>query len=323
MSLPVEAGASTSDVACAVADFSARADAAGIFADTHFTVLDAEAEAEALSTVIISGAAGSKKRRREAQRGSQPCHEFARSGACKYGDSCRFGHEVVKEGPDARSHMRGLAVARAARFEGGAAASAEADAGAEGEQRLEEDAVEDVALAGLSAMVGPTVTPLSMIERFYTRLFSLGVDAIRRGEDQFVHLQANRVALVGIAPAHPLLRLGLTVQSVAFDQKHFSASAPTGKHKHGAIWVEAETIIATATTTDGRTWPLRAGVRACVLEVNTRLELEPMLLTQKAPTLGHIAVLNIHLKRVFEVTNALVKEAEYEKLCAARGLPFR
>ena len=45
------------------------------------------------------------------------------------------------------------------------------------------------------------------------------------------------------------------------------------------------------------------------------------LLTRKAPTVGHLAVLNVHLKRVLEVTSGLLSEAAYGDLCAARGLP--
>jgi hypothetical protein len=318
--------------------------AADAFADTHYATLDPAAEAAALATIVAYVAEGSKKRRREALKGSQPCHEFARTGACKFGDACRFGHEVVKEGPDAREHMRGLAIAREARFVGGAGegagmgggagAGAGADGGAGAGASADAAAtdaaagsgagaapVADAALSGLAHMVGRAVTPLSMIERFYTRLFAPGADAARRGADQYVHLQANRVALVGLAPAHPLLRLRLAVTSVVFDARLTAAETPTGKHKHGALWVEADTVIATATTADGRTWPLRAGVRAMVLEVNARLEAEPALLTRKAPTVGHLAVLNVHLKRVLEVTSGLLTEAAYGDLCAARGLP--
>jgi hypothetical protein len=354
------------------------------FEDTRFITLDAERAAAMLAKIIVHTVAGSKKRRREDRRGSQPCYEYARTGVCNYGPSCRYGHENLKATPDdaGKVAMRKLATLRAANFTAGAGVEVGAGAGAgvgagdasdeiaaaasttmttdnntEPEMRLPATAAaavssrdmeiivpstgvnsdasattitsalvvvnppEVVALVGLAALVGPTVTPLSMVARFYTRLFSPGQDAARCSEDQYVHLQANRIAIVGLAPAHPLLRLHLVVKSVVFNAALVGGPALTGKHKHGALWVEADTVIATATTEDGRSWPLRAGVRANLLELNSRLEAEPWLLTAKAPTAGFLAVVNMQLKRVLEVTAGLLGEEDYAQLCGARGLP--
>lgn len=350
------------------------------FEDTKFITLDAERAASVLSKIIVHTVAGSKKRRREDRKGSQPCYEFARTGVCNYGPSCRYGHENLKATPDdaGKVAMRKLATQRAANFTAGSSINAGVGAGvAEGAgagagvgagdaseviaastnssantntetemglPAVSREAVdvgiivpsssgvsdvssalvvvnpEVVALVGLAALVGPTVTPLSMVARFYTRLFSPGQDTTRCSEDQYVHLQANRIAIVGLAPAHPLLRLRLVVKSVVFNAA-LVGPALTGKHKHGALWVEADTVIATATTEDGRSWPLRAGVRANLLELNSRLEAEPWLLTSKAPTAGFLAVVNMQLKRVLEVTAGLLSEEDYAQLCGARGLP--
>lgn len=346
------------------------------FDDTYFTTLDAARAEAVLAKIVVHTVSGSKKRRREDRRGTQPCYEYARTGVCKFGEACRYGHDTFKATTDesAKVVMRKLATQRAANFtaggssagvdlgaddvggggaSGGAGAAAEdiraegaapeasdagavasdtvfaaaavtappTAAGAAAESVLKEADAGVVALVGLAALVGPTVTPLSMVARFYTRLFSPGQDVTRRSEDQYVHLQANRIAIVGIAPAHPLLRLRLAVKSVVFNVALVGGPALTGKHKHGAAWIEADTVIATATTEDGRTWPLRAGVRANLLELNSRLEAEPWLLTAKAPTTGFLAVVNMQLKRVIEVTAGLLSEEDYAELCTARALP--
>lgn len=327
-----------------------------MYTDTCYTSVDPEGEALLLSRIVVVPVAGSKKRRREEKRCTEPCFEYARSGTCKFGDSCRFGHDVVKALPAdmGKVAMRELAAKRAADYSSGAAAAsssaaetshaagvAAADAelpppppppplvasGAGEEPQAAAasaaDSADDakVALAGLGALVGPSVTPLSMIARFYTRFFSLGFDANRFSEDHYVHLQANRIALVGIAPAHPLVRLNLTVKSVVFNASLVGAPEVSGKHKRGAAWVEADTVVATATTDDGREWPLRVGVRSNLLELNSRLEAEPWLLTAKSATSGFLAVVNMHLKRVIEVTSGLLNEQDYAELCTMRGLP--
>jgi hypothetical protein len=55
--------------------------------------------------------------------------------------------------------------------------------------------------------------------------------------------------------------------------------------------------------------------------VHARLEAEPWLLTAKPATAGFLAVVNMQLKRVLEVTGGLLGEADYAELCEARGLP--
>ena len=321
-----------------------------MYGDTVYTSIDPDGEALLLSRIVVVPVAGSKKRRREEKRCTEPCYEYARSGACKFGDSCRFGHDVVKALPEdmGKVAMRELAAKRAADYSSGAAAAsssavetshatgAAADAPdlspnlvisvGEEPQAAAAPAADSaydakVALSGLGALVGPSVTPLSMIARFYTRFFSLGFDANRLSEDHYVHLQANRIALVGIAPAHPLVRLNLVVKSVVFNASLVGAPEVSGKHKRGAAWVEADTVVATATTDDGREWPLRVGVRSNLLELNSRLEAEPWLLTAKSATSGFLAVVNMHLKRVIEVTSGLLNEQDYAELCAMRGLP--
>jgi len=175
-------------------------------------------------------------------------------------------------------------------------------------------------------LVGPQVTPLSAVARYYTRLFSpgCGVGASSPGWDIFVHLQANKCCVVGLAAAHPLLLHAARTSplaSLALAPAMASGVQLSGKRKKGALWVEAETVIAIATTADGRAWPLRAGMRGSLVEFNLRLLTHPGLLTKKPATQGHLAIILTDLKRVMEVTRGLLGEEDYATLCAARGLP--
>lgn len=176
----------------------------------------------------------------------------------------------------------------------------------------------------VDAMVGPSVTPLSMVARYYTRLYAPdagGRGVGDRGWDVYCYLQANRVCVMGLAPAHPILRLHLRVTRVEFAPALRGVAPLTGKRKRGQVFVEANTILATAHTADGRAWPLRAGMRCGLLELNTALEGDPRLLERKPATRGHLAVGCIALKHVAAATAALLGEADYAQLCAARGLP--
>jgi hypothetical protein len=169
--------------------------------------------------------------------------------------------------------------------------------------------------AALERMVGPQVTPLSVVARYYTRLFAPGVGGVAPpGWDTYVYLQANCVAIVGLAPSHALLAHASPVAALAFTPP---AALVPGK----PAWLEADTVLAVATTEDGRQWPLRAGLRGTLTELNSRLEANPGLLKSHAATRGHLAVLTLAAKRVPDATRGLLGEQEFHALCRARGLP--
>jgi hypothetical protein len=170
------------------------------------------------------------------------------------------------------------------------------------------------ATSPLDRMVGPQVTPLSVVARYYTRMFAPGVGgAAPPGWDNYVYLQANCVAVVGLAPSHALLAHASPVAALAF-------TPPPALVPGKPPWVEADTVVAVATTADGRQWPLRAGLRGTLTELNRRLEANPRLLNTHAATRGHLAVVTLAAKRVPDATRGLLGEAEFQTLCRARGL---
>ena len=315
----------------------------------HYTVLDAALEALVLSRLPAqSGGAGSKKRRREELKATRSCYDWVNTGACSYGEACRYSHDPAvkpEQGNRSRNTLRALAQEREHLFVTGTVAgssssssSSSAAGGGGGEAPAPGAPAPSAASAAVSTflasttledrLVGPQVTPLSALARYYTRLYSpgTGAGASSPGWDTYVHLQANKCCVVGLAAAHPLLLHAARCSPIVALALAPALAAPgamslSGKRKKGAVWVEAETVLATATTADGRQWPLRAGMRGSLVEFNARLLARPGLLTLRPATQGHLAVVLTDLKRVLEVTRGLMGEGDYAQLCAARGLP--
>ena len=292
----------------------------------HFTLKDPATEAAILAKLPAHGAFGSKKRRREELKGTRSCYDWANTGACSYGSACRYSHDAEIK-PDAgnpgRETLRAMAQEREHLFVTGGGGGG----GGGGE---EGGAVEEgggggaeAVISAEAALVGPQVTGLSAVLRYYTRLFApgTGVGASSPGWDNYVHLQANKCCVVGLAPAHPLLMNASPVVSIALAPALAAGVQLHGKRKKGARGVEAETVLATAQTQDGRSWPLRAGMRGSLVEFNARLLAHPALLLKKPATQGHLAILLTDLKRVSEVIKGLLAEKDYAELCRARGLP--
>ena len=61
----------------------------------------------------------------------------------------------------------------------------------------------------------PKVTPDSMLNRYYRRLYIPSIHG-NVGWDQYVHIHSNRVCMVGITASHPAVASGVAIASVAF-----------------------------------------------------------------------------------------------------------
>jgi hypothetical protein len=140
------------------------------------------------------------------------------------------------------------------------------------------------------------------------------------GNDQYVHIQSNRVCIIGLAPSHPIIREQMHIKSVKFAQS-VHAIEVSGKRKRGLVYVDHRTTLLTVHTVCGKTYGVRAGMRGDVMEVNSALLQLPDLLRSHPASAGHIAVLNLKLKSVLELHASLMPQEDYAELCALRGLP--
>jgi glycine cleavage system H lipoate-binding protein len=132
--------------------------------------------------------------------------------------------------------------------------------------------------------------------------------------------------VAALAPAAALTVTRVEFVNVSAPRGHggsLTAMTVTGKRKKGALFVEADTVLAVVHTAGGAAFPVRAGVRGMVLEVNKRLLEEPGLVASAPAGAGYVAVLDVKLHRVLEMQAGLLSRDQYEALAALRGLPSR
>jgi hypothetical protein len=96
-----------------------------------------------------------------------------------------------------------------------------------------------------------------VVERYYDQVFR--ADEGSEMEDFYIHLHVNGLAVVGIAPCHPILRLGLTVEGVNFNAngKDYLKSKAQGKKKKGAAKLDDKTVVCDVLCTNGQTYRMR------------------------------------------------------------------
>ena len=155
----------------------------------------------------------------------------------------------------------------------------------------------------------PSSAPAPVLARYYTSYLTRAGAA-----EALFHVHSNQTHVCCLSPRHALvaaLRGGGGVCSTVVASwrwapvvAHLSAqgcaaAAAAGdkrsKRSQRAM-VDRETVLATARTADGREWPLRAGVRGWVIELNDRLD-EPAgataLLRDAPAEAGWLAILSL------------------------------
>lgn len=271
-------------------------------------------EKELLAKLNVGYAPGSKRKRQEENR-TELCRSWLADGTCHFGSSCKFAHSATPQTTDERSRklLRTLATERDAHT----TAQTDVDDPSSGAGPADADEVDEDGSAPLT--IPSVIQPLTAVQRYYTTMYRPDADG-SAGNDQYVHIQSNRICVVGLAPSHPILRHNLRIVSVKFAAAVDSIEV-SGKKKRGNVYVDHRTTLAVAQTACGKSFNLRSGMRGDVLEMNDALVHHPDLLRTHPATAGHIAVFNLKLKSVLDLHASLLSVEDYTELCALRGLP--
>ena len=135
------------------------------------------------------------------------------------------------------------------------------------------------------------------------------------GDDQYVSIHTNGVCVVGLAPTHPLVdrTRGLIISSI--DQR--AVKAISGKKKRGALFCQPDTVLFTATCTDGSVFKVRAGIGGKLVEVNERIVADPTLLQRRPDTDGHLAIVLPRMADVGDARRSFLSADQYAAVVAS------
>ena len=131
---------------------------------------------------------------------------------------------------------------------------------------------------------GPAARPaLGSWERYYDTV------AVAGGT-QFVSCAPSHVCVVRLAPAHPAFGDGVVPLRLRFA---VAASGLSGKKKRGAVEVMPDDVVAHVECESGETFPVVAGIRGRVLELNEAAAPADLLGRD-----GYVAIVLAHHKDV-------------------------
>lgn len=156
----------------------------------------------------------------------------------------------------------------------------------------------------------------SVSERYYTPFYRVDANRERR-HDLCLLVHSNRIALITLAPSHPVLDQGLVVKSLdctinkKLDRKNNKA---VGKSKKGGQNLFKDSVLCHLETEDGSRYPVEAVCPGKLITMNRAVIAAPQLITTKPQAEGHIAILLPYLGQIQECKDSLLTQPAYTAL---------
>ncbi|XP_062371395.1 protein Abitram isoform X1 [Cinclus cinclus] len=155
-----------------------------------------------------------------------------------------------------------------------------------------------------------------------TPLCALLADVKGRPCEDFCVLQhSNRICVITLAEAHPLLQSGKTIKNINYQ---ISANCSrlqnkvSGKSKRGAQFLTELAPLCRISSSDGEEYTIYSCIRGRLIEVNENILSNPALLQEKPSTEGYIAVVLPKFEESKSITQGLLTQKEYEEVLLKR-----
>lgn len=161
----------------------------------------------------------------------------------------------------------------------------------------------------------PTVT-----ERYFTPYYKMNVQS--PGDDICIRIHSNRICMLSLAPSHVILQGDKEIKKVDFkvsDKVDRSLNRVSGKGKHGAQPLQANSNICTVSCSDGHTCVIKCCMIGKLVEVNEMLLESPQLLREPPHKGGYLAIVLPNIKLLESLKQSLLTHEQYTKLVEERA----
>ncbi|KAN0028969.1 hypothetical protein ACTFIV_010837 [Dictyostelium citrinum] len=159
----------------------------------------------------------------------------------------------------------------------------------------------------------------TLIERYYSQYYFIDTTSTDPNitEDQYVNQHTNELAVIGVAPSHPVLQQ--EIEKIEFRENAINNEV-SGVRKTGGFKLQSNTILCVITCSNGKEYFLRSCIKGKLLEINKELINNPSLLKTNHATSGFLAIVEPMIKDKFMENPGLIKFEEYHKL---RNIPIQ
>ncbi|EGC36614.1 hypothetical protein DICPUDRAFT_150882 [Dictyostelium purpureum] len=167
----------------------------------------------------------------------------------------------------------------------------------------------------------------TVLERYYTQYYMLGEEQpsskVEETEDHYVNQHTNGLAIIGVAPSHPVLKK--EISKIEFQENSMNSEV-SGIKKRGGFKLQKETIICKIYCSDNTQYNIRSCIKGKLLEINKNLtendekhnNVNFSLLKDNSSTSGFIAIVEPLIQAKFIENPGLISYDDYHKI---RNIP--
>ncbi|XP_078045184.1 protein Abitram [Augochlora pura] len=154
----------------------------------------------------------------------------------------------------------------------------------------------------------PTVT-----DRYFTAYYKLNVQS--PADDICILLHSNRICMLTLAPSHTVLQSNKEITNINFkvSQKLDRVmNKVTGKGKHGAQPLQANSNICIISSSSGETYTIKCCIIGKLVEVNEALLDNPKLLLEPPHKGGYLAIVLPNINQLDQMKLSLLTQKQYD-----------
>lgn len=160
----------------------------------------------------------------------------------------------------------------------------------------------------------PTIT-----ERYFTAYYKINVQS--PGDDICIRIHSNRICMLSLAPSHVILQGDGDIMKVDFkisDKLDRALNKVSGKSKHGAQPLQANSNICTVFCSNGQRYPIKCCMIGKLVEINEMLSEKPQLLRELPHRGGYLAIILPNIKHLENLKQSLLTYDQYTRLIGER-----
>ncbi|XP_076646378.1 protein Abitram [Halictus rubicundus] len=164
--------------------------------------------------------------------------------------------------------------------------------------------IENVCYNGLF----PTIT-----DRYLTAYYKLNVQS--PADDICILIHSNRICMLTLAPSHAVLQSNKEITDINFkvSQKLDRVmNKVSGKSKHGAQPLQANSNICIITSSSGETYTIKCCIIGKLVEVNEALLENPKLLLEPPHKGGYLAIVLPNIRLLETMKKSLLTQEQYD-----------
>ncbi|XP_053977942.1 protein Abitram [Hylaeus volcanicus] len=154
----------------------------------------------------------------------------------------------------------------------------------------------------------PTIT-----DRYFTAYYKLNVQ--NTADDICILMHSNRICMLALAPSHVVLQSDTQIMKVDFkvsNKLDRVLNKVSGKSKHGAQPLQANSNICIITCSNGKTYTIKCCIIGKLIEANEALLQNPKLLLQPPHRGGYLAIVLPNIKHLDKMKASLLTQKQYD-----------